>query len=126
MKLDTLYALKPSDIEDVHELITSHSLTITADNALRVAQLQQLFKSARPITEYEELRERCAMLEKQNAECLRVRDTALLEAGLAKRRADDAELALSQANEVASAANDALAKRITSDQDSALAHAHTA
>lgn len=88
----SLYELKQADVSDLLELVSSASLTITANNAKRVAQLQLVLAGASPSVEIEVLKERCQVLEKQNAECLRVRDNALLEAGVAKRRGDALEL----------------------------------
>lgn len=112
-----LYEMSKADIEDVHALIASPSLTITANNARRVAQLQQLFSNAQPSKALEESKARCETLEQEVQACLRVRDAALLEAGMAKRRADECDVALREANDIASAANEALAQRITSDQE---------
>lgn len=84
-----LYDLKQEDIADVLALISAASLTITANNARRVAQLQGVFANAKPSTLLDECKARCDALEKEVQACLRVRDAALLEAGIAKRKVDE-------------------------------------
>lgn len=44
-----VFELKQSDIDDLLRLVSSPSLTITANNAIRVAQLQALLSAAKPL-----------------------------------------------------------------------------
>jgi outer membrane murein-binding lipoprotein Lpp len=103
-----LYDLKQQDINDTLRLIASPSLTITADNAARVAHLQSVLRSAQPSTLLEECKARCDKLEHEVQACLSARDAAQLEAGMAKKRADEAEALLSNTKQRAS---DALAQQ---------------
>ena len=48
-----LYALQQDDVRDVLALIASPTLSITANGAQRVAQLQQLFATLEPNTAYD-------------------------------------------------------------------------
>lgn len=89
----SLFELKQEDINSLRSLICAESLTITANIAKRVVYLQVMLEQMQPSTALDESKARCEVLEKQNAECLRVRDAALLEAGLAKRRIDELEAA---------------------------------
>ena len=82
----SLYDLKQEDIEDLRALISAASLTITANNAARVTQLQALLRNAVPSRALEESEARRETLEHEVQECLRKRDAALLDAGLAKAR----------------------------------------
>lgn len=95
----SLYDLKQEDIDDLRALISAASLTITANNAARVTQLQSLLRNAVPSRALEESEARRETLEHEVQECLRARDASLLDAGLAKRRADDAERMLADAND---------------------------
>lgn len=97
----TLYQFKQEDINALWTLIAGSNLTITANNAARVAELQRLLEAATPSTELEECRARCLELERQASECLRVRDNALIEAGVAKRRADELEALCSELQDAA-------------------------
>lgn len=87
----SLFELKQEDFNDIWALIAGSNLTITANNAKRVAELQTLCSTIKPSTALEECRARCDKLEREVQECLRVRDNALLEAGVAKRRVDELE-----------------------------------
>lgn len=87
----TVYEIKQEDIADLLALISAASLTITANNAARVTQLQVMLRAAQPSAAIDELKVRCEKLEAEVRACLRVRDAALLEAGLAKRRGDELE-----------------------------------
>jgi hypothetical protein len=82
----SLFELKQEDINDLLTLISVQSLTITANNARRVVQLQDALRNAKPSTLLDECKARCEALEVEVQECLRKRDGALLEAGLAKSR----------------------------------------
>ena len=84
----SLFELKQEDINDVLTLVSGASLTITANNAARVAQLQAVLRSAKPSTLLDECNARCDRLEKEVQQCLRALDAALLEAGILKRRID--------------------------------------
>lgn len=90
----SLYELKQEDINDILTCISSATLTITANNARRVTQLQALLASARPSKLLEECQARCDKLEQEVQACLRARDAAQLEAGLAKRHIDELEAKL--------------------------------
>lgn len=94
-----LYDLKQEDIDDVVLLIRSPTLTIPANNAMRVAHLQQVFGTAKPTTlvadltkEIEVVRDQLRTAQETMDQCITVRDHAQLEAGLAKGRADALEL----------------------------------
>jgi hypothetical protein len=72
-----LYELKQEDISDLHALIVSPSLTITANNALRVAQLQAMLANAQPSAALEELKVEHAKLEVELGDAVRSRDAVL-------------------------------------------------
>lgn len=103
-----LFDIKQEDINDVLRLIVSDSLTIMASQAPRVTQLQVMLRNARPSTALEECAARCEKLEHEVQACLKARDAAQLEAGMAKKRADEAEALLSNTKQRAS---DALAQQ---------------
>lgn len=86
-----LFNLQQQDIDDALALLSSANLMIAASQATRVAQLQAVFANARASTALEELKARCEALEHEVQACLRVRDNALLEAGVVKRRVDQLE-----------------------------------
>lgn len=96
-----LYDLKQEDIADIHSLICAASLTITANNARRVAQLQVMLASAKPSDLLKDCETRCEMLERQVQECLRARDAAQLESGIAKRALDEMAARLGALDEMA-------------------------
>lgn len=105
----SLFELKQEDINDLLTLISMQSLTITANNARRVVQLQDVLRNAAPSIKLDECKTRCEALEKEVQACLRARDAALLEAGLAKRESDEQELLASRHCKRA----DALADRLS-------------
>lgn len=84
-----LYQLTEADIHDVLELVSAQSLTITANNARRVAQLQNIFANAQPSKEVAALNDELRAAKDMADKCITARDHALLEAGLAKRELED-------------------------------------
>lgn len=54
-KVTPLYALTQADIADLGMLINAATLNITANNARRVAQLQQILAVAQPVATLEQL-----------------------------------------------------------------------
>jgi hypothetical protein len=85
-----LYELKQEDINSIRSLISAEALSISANLAKRVAYLQVLLEQAQPSAALDECKARCKALEREVQECLRVRDNALLEAGVLKRRIEEA------------------------------------
>lgn len=77
----SLYNLQPGDIQDLHALIVSPSLTITANNALRVAQLQALLSGLAEVPDasgaLEQLKKEHAALEVALGDVTRQRDELL-------------------------------------------------
>jgi hypothetical protein len=96
-----LYAMTRKQAAAVRDVLCTPALSVPANQCEHMVALQRLF-TQEPSNALEQLEQAC-----------RQRDAALLEAGLERKRADEAE-------QIASAANEALAKRITSDQDRAL------
>lgn len=94
----SLYELQQADARDLLELISAPSLTIPANMAPRLTQLQMMLRQLAPSSEHEELKVAHAQLQAEHAamckqadELARQRDNALLEVGLERKRVHELE-----------------------------------
>ena len=104
-----LYELTQEDVNDLWRLVSGSNLTLTANNAARVAQLQAMLSSLQPtphgwhgceeckeradrmVSAMAEMREEITRANDTTEQAMRVRDSALLEAGLDRKRVAELE-----------------------------------